>query len=63
MIQNEHQYQITHSKLRDLQLDRATLELSSDLHPHQIQARKNSLDILIGELDREIVEYNRLPDD
>jgi NOL1/NOP2/fmu family ribosome biogenesis protein len=57
MIQNERQYQITHSKLRDLQLDRATLDLPSDLHPRQVLARKNSLGILIGELDREIVEY------
>jgi hypothetical protein len=57
MIQNERQYQITHSKLRDLQLDRATLDLPSDLHPRQTLARKNSLGILIGELEREIVEY------
>jgi hypothetical protein len=63
MIQNEHQYKITCSKLRDLQLDRATLDLPSELHPWQILARKNSLGILIGELEREIVEYNRLPDD
>jgi hypothetical protein len=60
MIQNERQYQITHSKLRDLQLDRATLDLPSDLHPRQILARKNSLDILIGELEREVVEYDRV---
>jgi hypothetical protein len=60
MIQNERQYTITRSKLRDLQFDRATLELPSDLHPRQILARKNSLDILIGELEREIVEYDRV---
>jgi HTH-type transcriptional regulator / antitoxin HipB len=60
MIQNERQYKITRSKLRDLQLDRATLDLPSDLHPRQILARKNSLDILIGELEREIVEYDRV---
>jgi HTH-type transcriptional regulator / antitoxin HipB len=60
MIQNEHQYKITRSKLRDLQLDLATLDLPTDLHPRQVLARKNSLGILIGELEREIVEYDRL---
>jgi hypothetical protein len=57
MIENEHQYKITRIKLKDLQIDRATLDLPSDLHPRQILARKNSLDILIGELELEIVEY------
>jgi HTH-type transcriptional regulator / antitoxin HipB len=60
MVQNERQYKITRSKLRDLQLDRATLDLPTDLHPRQILARKNSLGILIGELEQEIVEYDRL---
>ncbi len=60
MIQNERQYKITRSKLRDLQIDRATLDLPSELHPRQLLARKNSLGILIGELEREIVEYDRL---
>jgi hypothetical protein len=60
MIQNERQCKITRSKLRDLQLDRSTLDLPTDLHPRQVLARKNSLGILIGELEREIVEYDRL---
>jgi HTH-type transcriptional regulator / antitoxin HipB len=50
MIQNERQYKITQTKLRELQLDLAALDLPSDLHPRQMLARKNSLDILIGEL-------------
>jgi HTH-type transcriptional regulator / antitoxin HipB len=60
MIQNERQYKITRSKLRDLNVDLATLDLHSDLHPRQILARKNSLGILIKELEQEIVEYDRL---
>lgn len=57
MIQNERQYKITQTKLRDLQLDLATLDLPSDLHPRQMLGRKNSLNILIGELEQEIAEY------
>jgi hypothetical protein len=49
MIQNKRQYEITRSKLRDLQIDLAALDLPSDLHPRQILARKNSLGILIEE--------------
>jgi HTH-type transcriptional regulator / antitoxin HipB len=60
MIQNERQYKITRSKLKQLSIDRSALDLPTDLHPRQILARKNSLDILIGELEQEIVEYNRL---
>jgi HTH-type transcriptional regulator / antitoxin HipB len=60
MIQNERQYKITQTKLRELQLDLVALDLPSDLHPRQMLARKNSLDILIGELTQEIEEYDRL---
>ena len=58
MIQNERQYKITQTKLRDLKLDRSTLDLpDSDLHPRLMLARKNSLNILIRELEQEIAEY------
>ena len=60
MVQNERQYKITRSKLRDLQLDRSALDLPADLHPRQVLARQNSLGILIGELEQEIAEYDRL---
>ena len=60
MIENERQYKITCRKLKELLLDRLTLDLPSDLHPRQVLARKNSLGILIGELEQEILEYNRL---
>ena len=58
MIQNERQYKITQTKLRDLNLDRSALDVpDSDLHPRLMLARKNSLNILIGELEQEIAEY------
>jgi HTH-type transcriptional regulator / antitoxin HipB len=60
MIQNERQYKITQTKLRDLQLDLATLDLPSNLHPRLMLARQNSLNTLIGELEQEIAEYDRL---
>jgi HTH-type transcriptional regulator / antitoxin HipB len=61
VIQNERQYKITQTKLRDFLLDRAALDLPDfDLHPRLILARKNSLNILIGELEQEIAEYDRL---
>jgi hypothetical protein len=63
MIQKERQYKITQTKLRDLQLDRSTLDLLSDLHPRLMLGRQNSLSILIGELEQEIVEYHRLKSD
>jgi hypothetical protein len=57
MIQSERQYKITQAKLRDLQLDRLTLDLPADLHPRLLLARQNSLNILIGELEQEIAQY------
>jgi hypothetical protein len=60
MIQNERQYKITQTKLKDLKLDLAALDLPADLHPRQVLARKNSVNILIGELEQEIADYNRL---
>lgn len=61
MIQNERQYKITQTKLRDLEQDLLVVEASeSELHPRKILARKNSLNILITELQQEITEYDRL---
>ena len=49
----------TQTKLRDLLLDLAALDLpDADLHPRQILARQNSLKLLIGELQQEIAEYD-----
>lgn len=61
MIQNKHQYQITQTKLNDLKLDLAALDVpDSNLHPRQILGRRNSLNILIRELQQEIADYERL---
>jgi HTH-type transcriptional regulator / antitoxin HipB len=60
MIQNERQYKITQTKLRDLKVDLAKLDSPVDLHPRKILARQNSLNILIGELEQEILDYDRL---
>jgi HTH-type transcriptional regulator / antitoxin HipB len=61
MIQNERQYKITQTKLRDLEQDLLAVEApESELHPRKILARKNSLNILITELQQEITEYDRL---
>jgi HTH-type transcriptional regulator / antitoxin HipB len=61
MIQNEHQYRITQTKLKDLEQDLVALEVPDfSLHPRKILARKNSLNILIRELQQEILEYDQL---
>jgi hypothetical protein len=61
MIQNEHQYRITHAKLKDLEQDLEALEVPAfSLHTRKILARKNSLNILIRELEQEIFEYDQL---
>jgi hypothetical protein len=47
MIQNERQYKITQTKLRDLEKDLDRLNSPDpDLHPRKILARQNSLKIL-----------------
>jgi HTH-type transcriptional regulator / antitoxin HipB len=61
MIQNERQYKITTTKLRDLERDLAMLDSTDpNLHPRQVLARRNSLNLLISELRQEISEYEQL---
>jgi hypothetical protein len=61
MIQPKHQHKNTLAKLSALESDLAALNLPNpDLHPHQILARRNSLNLLISELREEISEYDRL---
>jgi len=44
MIQNQHQYQVTHNKLKNLEHGLAELkEIKDTLHPRQFLGRKNSL--------------------
>jgi HTH-type transcriptional regulator / antitoxin HipB len=61
MIQNERQYKVSQSKLRDLERDLTQLDApDSNLHPRQVLARRNSLNLLIDELRQEIAEYVQL---
>jgi HTH-type transcriptional regulator / antitoxin HipB len=61
MIQNERQYKVSQSKLRDLERDLTQLDaLEPNLHPRQVLARRNSLNLLIDELRQEIAEYVQL---
>ncbi len=61
MIQNERQYKVSQTKLRDLETDLTQLDTPDpSLHPRQVLARRNSLMILINELGQEIAEYSQL---
>ena len=61
MIQNQHQYQVTQNKLKDLEQSSIELEKIKDtLHPRQYSGRKNSLVRNIDALQREITEYESL---
>lgn len=47
--------------MRDLERDLAGLDsIDPNLHPRQVLARRNSLNLLISELRQEISEYDRL---
>lgn len=61
MIKNEHQYKVTQNKLKDL--EQAFVELftiKDTLRPRQFSSRKNSLQIMIDSLQKEIEEYDAL---
>ncbi|MGL5833347.1 MAG: helix-turn-helix domain-containing protein [Waterburya sp.] len=61
MIQNEHQYKITHTKL--IELERALAELDfkkANLSERLLQAEKKGIQVLIERLQTEIVEYDNL---
>jgi HTH-type transcriptional regulator / antitoxin HipB len=61
MILNEIQYKVTQTKLEDLEKDLTALTPPpAALHPRQILSRTNSLNILIGTLKQEMVDYNNL---
>lgn len=61
MIQNQHQYQVTQNKLKDLEHGLAELKKIKDtLHPRQFLGRKNSLVKNIDALQHEIGEYESL---
>jgi HTH-type transcriptional regulator / antitoxin HipB len=61
MIQNERQYRITQTKLREFEQELAALNPQDlTVHPRQIIGWTNSLNIIIGELKQEIAEYEQL---
>ena len=61
MIQNQHQYQVTQNKLKELERGLIELlEIKDTLRPRQFSARQNSLSGMIQTLKQEIVEYESL---
>jgi len=61
MIQNQHQYQVTQNKLKDLERGLIELKETKDaLHPRQFSGRKNGLVSNIDILRQEIAEYESL---
>jgi HTH-type transcriptional regulator / antitoxin HipB len=61
MIQNEHQYKITQTKLRELEQSLADLDVSrGNLTERLWQAEKKGIQVLIDRLRSEIAEYDNL---
>jgi HTH-type transcriptional regulator / antitoxin HipB len=61
MIQNERQYRITHTKLREFEQELAAINPQDpNLHPRQIVGWTNSLNLTIRQLKQEIAEYEQL---
>ncbi|MBW4623735.1 MAG: helix-turn-helix domain-containing protein [Cyanosarcina radialis HA8281-LM2] len=61
MIQNERQYKVTQTKLRELEQAAVNVNFSEpNLHPRQALSQKNSYDKLFDRLKQEIAEYEEL---
>jgi hypothetical protein len=60
MIQNEHQYKITQTKLREFERELAAIPKNSNLHPRQVIGWTNSYNLTIRKLKKEIEEYEQL---
>jgi HTH-type transcriptional regulator / antitoxin HipB len=61
VIQNEHQYKITQTKVRELEQDLTNLDTNpSNLTQRLLQAEKNGIQVLLDRLQSEIVEYDNL---
>jgi HTH-type transcriptional regulator / antitoxin HipB len=61
MIQNERQYKITQTKLREFEQELASINPQDpNLHPRQILGWTNSLNLTIRQLKQEIAEYEQL---
>ncbi len=60
MIQNQHQYQVTQNKLKELEQGLVELlKIKETLRPRQFDARKNSLSGMIKTLKQEILASSR----
>jgi HTH-type transcriptional regulator / antitoxin HipB len=61
MIQNERQYRITQTKLKEFERDLAAIDPQDpNLHPRQIIGWANSYNLTIRQLKQEIAEYEQL---
>ena len=61
MIQNEHQYKVTQTKLRELEQASINLAINSgNLSKQLLQAEKKGIQALIDRLQLEVVEYDDL---
>ncbi|WP_309733136.1 helix-turn-helix transcriptional regulator [Chamaesiphon sp. OTE_75_metabat_556] len=61
MIQNEHQYKVTQTKLRELEQALIDLDINSgNLSSRLAQAEKKGIQVLIDRLRLEIIEYDNL---
>jgi HTH-type transcriptional regulator / antitoxin HipB len=61
MIQNERQYKITQTKLREFERDLADLDPHDpNLHPRQVVGWTNSYNLTIRQLKQELAEYEQL---
>lgn len=61
MIQNERQYKITQTKLREFERDLLNLDPHDpNLHPRQVIGWTNSYNLTIRQLKQEIAEYEQL---
>ena len=61
MIQNERQYKVTQTKLRELEQIHNSIDLEdTSLHPRQVLSQKNSYNKIISTLKQEIAEYEEL---
>jgi len=61
MIQNEHQYKVTQTKLRELEQSLMNLDVNlGNLTERLLQAEKNGIQVLIDLLRLELVEYDNL---
>jgi HTH-type transcriptional regulator/antitoxin HigA len=61
MIQNERQYKVTQTKLKELEQASININFSDrNLHPRQALSQKKSYEKLIDRLKQEITEYEEL---